>query len=1690
MATGVGTGFDFSSLNKSLKEADAKLSKLMQKLQETERVGVKAFQNIANNGVDAVIKKLQEANKSLGGTSKIVDMINRIVTAFGKLKGDTKVGVSTKDGDAAIKKLQKEIAQLQKQQEKTARQVDKWKNKYDKLSQSVKSGGDNAKKFQETQSKMLDTAGQLKRALASAFSVSAIKGYVGQVIRVRGEFELQQRALAAIIQNQEEANILWEKTTALAVKSPFSVQQLTRYTKQLAAFRVETSQLYETNKMLADVSAGLGVEMDRLILAFGQVKAANFLRGTELRQFSEAGVNILEELALHFETVYGRAYSVAEVFEMVSKRMVTFEDVEQVFKNITQEGGVFYQMQEKQAMTLQGQISNLHDAFDLMFNDIGKSKQGVISDFLSSIRSIINNWEYWADVALPFLGALIVRLGVINAMAKGSWLRNLISGFMSFIRFVKLATKSTVGFTGALKTLQASTIIGWLIMLVGAIWSVVEAFSASDDAAAKMAERTAEFQGETDKLTKRFKELNDILKDNAKTTEEQNKAYQEIKRTYRDYLSEQELERENLIALNGSYDEYIEKIEEARKVKERETMINFAKTELAVDSEVLRDVFQVFEKGDKNFNMVNAYAQIEEITNQILGGEITDATDAVNQLWKAIGQKPEDYTGKDDFGMFSSWKALFNQYDLGNISEDLQDYFQNLIDVNDRYKETQDLATKAASEFINTLGGTPTTLEEFEKQNERIEEKIQSIGDASQETSSMVDRLVDTFGRLWNVITNKDYNVDNYQEALEKYQENLTDNMRLVLEAHNQLDESFQQSIGSGIRSWFKADDEEIEAWVNRIYDFKKDAQGVVELAESSGAASKAITEANLETAKANIALANILLGNLGDKTNNGRTRDLTQERIRVIREIYEAYEELNNTLDETTAKTGAIDKFGDAFYSAFGKTVEEMGFDLYSAEGVVDAYQKLVEMLTNQNDITKAQLAKGEFVMEYDVELQKGRDQYVTQEIADMFSGYELSIELDKLNIPRGLAEELFGVDTFDLSQIREQIEKEIEEARNTGGREDFIEERQKELERLEELERKSFEERMKTYSKYLLQAQSERAKIRIEELRQLKEIESLEIDEDTKSTMRSGVQRETQKALDAQEWKDFKNSDMYIRLFEDLDMVSMRTLENMEERLLDMRNSLKELSPSELKEINTQLEKIREIKVEKNPFTGLLDDAKNYYEYLQNRKKWEAKLEQGERQAELTQENIDNQQVVIARLEQELSDAKLAGEEELLTAIEERLTYEKEYLNTLLAELEAQKLINSEDAERIRKGINAGSALKKRISEYENYFNTIASTISDIADKWDSAFGLSESAKASFDTILGVAQGAGNMAIGVGKAIANPADIGAYIQAAQGLMTVFATFGQAYDNKKERQIQREIKLVGRLQKVYEDLEKTIDKAYSINTYEKAFQNTNDNLVQQIQARERMIEAEEDKKDTDHDKIEQWREENEEALEQIKELESQRLQELGGIGGEDYYKDAAQGFVDAWLDAFYETGDGLMALEEEFDEVMKNLVKKQVLQRVAGALLEPLLTSIDTAVGNDGLFDEKEFANVMELAKQIFPDFNEKMKETIEAMGMSDWAGKNAELGSLSAGIQSVSQETADTISAYLNSIRFFVADSNTQLKSLVAAQGIDTDTPNPMLSQLLVIAEQTRAIRDLFDSVVVGGHKMGRSGIKVFID
>ncbi len=224
------------------------------------------------------------------------------------------------------------------------------------------------------------------------------------IVDTTAEFEMQRVALAAIIQNKTKADELFAKSVEMGIESPFLIKDIITYTKQLAAYRIETDKLFDTTKRLADISAGLGVGMDRLVLAYGQVKAASVLRGQELRQFTEAGIPLVELLADKFTILNGKATTTADVFDLIRARGVSFEMVKEIFDDMTNSGGIFYNMQAIQAQTLKGSMANLRDAMDKTFMQIGEGAKGPIKDMVDGLRYLMENWRKVGDILGGMVG--------------------------------------------------------------------------------------------------------------------------------------------------------------------------------------------------------------------------------------------------------------------------------------------------------------------------------------------------------------------------------------------------------------------------------------------------------------------------------------------------------------------------------------------------------------------------------------------------------------------------------------------------------------------------------------------------------------------------------------------------------------------------------------------------------------------------------------------------------------------------------------------------------------------------------------------------------------------------------------------------------------------------------------------------------------------------------------------------------------------------------------------------------------------------------------------------------------------------------------------------------------------------------------------------------------------------------------
>lgn len=255
----------------------------------------------------------------------------------------------------------------------------------------------------------------VKSLLLQGGIVYGAKQFFDSVVKTGGEIAQQHIALRSILGDAAKADELFEQTQQLALRSPFKFGELNRDVKQLAAFGVEADDLYNTAKRLADIASGLGVSFERLGLAYGQVKARSWLDGKELRQFAYAGLPLLARITELYNSEgknNRKDYTERDVKEMISKRQVSFEDVQKVLWKMTDEGGQFYNMQLVLSETLLGRWNKLIDAWEIMLSKFADGKNvvgGVFMFFIDRATDLVLAMDKLTPAMLSFMSVFALK---------------------------------------------------------------------------------------------------------------------------------------------------------------------------------------------------------------------------------------------------------------------------------------------------------------------------------------------------------------------------------------------------------------------------------------------------------------------------------------------------------------------------------------------------------------------------------------------------------------------------------------------------------------------------------------------------------------------------------------------------------------------------------------------------------------------------------------------------------------------------------------------------------------------------------------------------------------------------------------------------------------------------------------------------------------------------------------------------------------------------------------------------------------------------------------------------------------------------------------------------------------------------------------------------------------------------------
>ena len=353
---------------------------------------------------------------------------------------------------------------------------------------------------------------------------SALKNFVSEVVNVRGEFQQLEIAFSTMLKSKEKADALMNELVDIAAKTPFDLQGIASSAKQMIAYGSQVENVGDELVMLGNVAAGVGSQLSEIAYLYGTLRTQGRAYATDIRQFAGRGIPIYEELA----KVLGVTKD--EVSGLVTAGKVGFKEVEQAFKNMTSESGIYYNLMQEQSKSLTGQISNLGDAWDSMLNEIGKNTQGIASAGISGLKDLIENYETVGKV----ITGLIAVYGTYKAASLAVWTLEQARAktLWTSINATKAMTVAQAALNAVMKTnpyvLLATAVAG----VAAAMWTFRDSASAAEKAQERFNQRMEEQTRLVDERKQKADQLLTTLKEETNTDYERNKALESLKQLY------------------------------------------------------------------------------------------------------------------------------------------------------------------------------------------------------------------------------------------------------------------------------------------------------------------------------------------------------------------------------------------------------------------------------------------------------------------------------------------------------------------------------------------------------------------------------------------------------------------------------------------------------------------------------------------------------------------------------------------------------------------------------------------------------------------------------------------------------------------------------------------------------------------------------------------------------------------------------------------------------------------------------------------------------------------------------------------------------------------------------------------------------------------------------------------------------
>lgn len=570
-----------------------------------------------------------------------------------------------------------------------------------------------------------DVISNIQNSMNIAIGGWSIGKFVNQMMQVRGQFQQTEMAFKTMLQSEEKADALMKQMIHTAAITPFGVEDVTEGAKQLLAFNVAAEDVNKTLIGLGDVAAGMGLNLKDLVMLYGTTIAKGKMDTMDLYQFLNRGIPIADEIAKVMGLDVTNA--IKEVQKQIKAGKVTSDIFIQAMQSMTAEGSKFGGLMEAQSKTITGQISNIEDAIEQMFNELGKSQEGVINTGLGVVSTLVENWETVGKVLMTVVAAYGAYKAAVIGLAAIEKTRIAIGTAQAFLSLTKEVTSAK----DAMLLFNMATSANPLGLLLGTLAAAATLFIAFGDSAKDASTMTDKFGEDAKKATSRVNSLLSVIDTLGEKTNDQAKK----SKAYKDAVNE----------LASIYSEYGIQIS---KIKEDESNLVDVKNEEIQKSKELVEQIKL-ESAERN--RANAISQLNEEYNK----KVTDAQDAFMERLKdaygdegmGIGVKIQDLVSDDVLQRLDQYRN--NMRTLNKDSEEYNKSLQAYLALRRQLADSAAAAAKgfgkqsdearaAMTKYVDILEDARTT---YNNQTSAVRKAADATEDFGNKSASTEDRI-------------------------------------------------------------------------------------------------------------------------------------------------------------------------------------------------------------------------------------------------------------------------------------------------------------------------------------------------------------------------------------------------------------------------------------------------------------------------------------------------------------------------------------------------------------------------------------------------------------------------------------------------------------------------------------------------------------------------------------------------------------------------------------------------------------------------------------------------------------------------------------------------------------------------------------------------------------------------------------